>query len=127
MDEVVLDASALLALLNRERGHEKVAAVLAKAKVSAVNLAEVGARLVGKGQPIAQVSGTLDGLGAEVIPFDEKQALETIRLHPLTRSLKLSLSDRACLALARMLRLPAMTTDRAWANLHIGVVVEVIR
>ncbi len=125
--EFVLDASAILALLQGEKGHEKVAVVAGVAKVSAVNLAEVGARLINKGQSLAQARTTLDRIGFDVVPFDQEQAFETARLRPLTRSLGLSLSDRACLALARLLRLPAMTTDRAWADLHLGVQITVIR
>jgi PIN domain nuclease of toxin-antitoxin system len=79
------------------------------------------------GDTLANTTAQLDSLGVEVIPFDEKQAIEVARLRPLTRSLSLSLSDRACLALARQLRLPAMTTDRAWTRLQIGVQVIAIR
>lgn len=125
--DVVLDASALLALLQHEPGHEKVAAVLDRSKVSAVNLAEAGSHLTNLGKPIAQARWALVNLNLHVVPFDDEQAMETARLRPLTRSLGLSLSDRACLALARLLRVPAMTTDRAWAKLNIGVQVRVIR
>ncbi|MBA3425206.1 MAG: PIN domain-containing protein, partial [Rubrobacter sp.] len=45
MSEVVLDASALLALLNREPGHEEVARIVPDAAISAVNLSEVAAKL----------------------------------------------------------------------------------
>jgi PIN domain nuclease of toxin-antitoxin system len=39
----------------------------------------------------------------------------------------LSLGDRACLALARMRRLPAVTADRAWARLDLGIAIELVR
>jgi ribonuclease VapC len=124
--EVVLDASALLALIQGEPGHEKIAAVLHRSKVSAVNLAEAGSHLTNLGQPIAEARSALATLNLDIVPFDDEQAMETARLRPLTRPLGLSLSDRACLALARKLRLPAMTTDRAWGRLDIGVQVTVI-
>jgi PIN domain nuclease of toxin-antitoxin system len=127
MTEHVLDASAMLALLRREKGYEKVASVVRTSKASTVNLAEVGSYLMNAGDTLANTTAQLDSLGVEVIPFDEKQAIEVARLRPLTRSLSLSLSDRACLALARQLRLPAMTTDRAWTRLQIGVQVIAIR
>lgn len=127
MTEHVLDASAMLALLRREKGYEKVAAVVAISKASTVNLAEVGSHLMNAGESLANTKAQLDSLGVEVMPFDEEQAIETARLRPLTRSLSLSLSDRACLALARQLRLPAMTTDRAWGKVNVGVQVTVIR
>jgi len=127
MTEHVLDASALLALLRREKGYEKVAAVVAVSKVSAVNLAEAGSNLASAGATSVHMQAQLDSLGVDVVPFDEEQAIETARLRPLTRSLGLSLGDRACLALARTLRLPAMTTDRAWSDLNIGIQVALIR
>ncbi len=127
MSEFVLDASAVLALLQREKGHEEVVAVVGEAKVSAVNLAEVGSQLADKGRPMTQVRATLDGLGLDIVPFDEEQAFEVARLRPLTRSLGLSLGDRACLALAVLRGVPAMTADRTWSALRLGIDVRVIR
>lgn len=127
MTEVVLDASAIIALLGREKGFEKVAAVLHTARISAVNLAEAGSHLTESGYSLARTRTLLGELHLDIVPFDDEQAMETARLRPLTRSLGLSLSDRACLALARLLRVPAMTTDRAWGRLNIGVQVKVIR
>jgi PIN domain nuclease of toxin-antitoxin system len=127
MDEYVLDASAILALLQNEKGAEKVVPVVRRSKVSAVNLAEVGSRLTNSGKSVAQASTALEGLGLNTIVFDEEQAMETARLRPLTRSLQLSLSDRACLALAKLRHLPVMTTDRAWAKLNLGIQITVIR
>ncbi len=125
--EVVLDASAILALLKQEKGHEKVAAVVEHARASAVNIAEACSYLTNLGQSISQARSTLVRLAIDVVPFDEEQAMETARLRPLTRSLQLSLSDRACLALAKLRRLPVMTTDRAWAKLNLGIQITVIR
>ncbi len=127
MNEYVLDASAILALLQNERGAEKVMPVIRRSKVSTVNLAEVGSRLTNAGRTVAQTRSALEGLGLNTVDFDEEQAMETARLRPLTRPLGLSLSDRACLALARLRRLPVMTTDRAWAKLNLGIQVTVIR
>ncbi len=125
--EVVLDASAVIALFEREKGFEKVAAVLTRASMSAVNLAEAGSHLTNSGHTATESRTMLSGLNLQIVPFDQDQAIEVARLRPLTRSLGLSLSDRACLALARLLRLPAMTADRVWGKLHIGVQVTVIR
>ena len=127
MAEVVLDASAILALLRREKGFEKVEAVADSASVSAVNLAEVGSYFTEAGQPIAKVKTILQALRMRIVPFDEDQAIEAARLQPLTQHLGLSLADRACLGLARLRREPAMTTDRAWRTLSLGIDVNVIR
>jgi PIN domain nuclease of toxin-antitoxin system len=125
--EVVLDASAILALLRREPGFERVAEVVGEARVSAVNLAEVGSFLVKAGQPVAEMRATLESLRLAVVDFDEEQAIEAARLRPLTMGIGLSLGDRACLALAGLRRLPAVTADRSWGTLKLGVDVTVIR
>ncbi|MDM7324085.1 MAG: hypothetical protein P3W93_003650 [Thermus sp.] len=67
------------------------------------------------------------GQALQVLPFTEEDALLSARLRPLTRSLGLSLGDRACLALASRLRLPVLTADATWAELSVGIEVEVIR
>jgi ribonuclease VapC len=125
--KVVLDSSAILALLRREPGFEKVAAVMDDAAVSAVNLAEVGSFLAKAGHSLAELRATLDSLRLAVVDFDEQQAIEAARLRPLTLRLGLSLGDRACLALAGLRGLPAVTTDRSWAGLGLGIDVSVVR
>ena len=127
MSEAVLDASALLALLNSEPGAEKVAAVLSGAMISAVNLSEVVAKLAEVGMPEASIREALDGLALEVMPFDREQAYVAGHLRPLTRSAGLSLGDRACLGLAQRLGLPVVTTDSVWADLGLELDVQVVR
>jgi PIN domain nuclease of toxin-antitoxin system len=63
----------------------------------------------------------------EVVSFDREQAYEAGLLRPLTRGAGLSLGDRACLALARRLGLPAFTADRSLEGLGVGIEVQVIR
>lgn len=124
----VLDASALLALLNRESGSEQVANVVAEgAAISTVNLSEVVAKLGEAGMPEELVHEVLDLLGLEVIAFDIEQAYQSGLLRVLTRRAGLSFGDRACLVLARKLDLPALTTDRAWQDVDVGVTVQVLR
>ncbi|MBI2872580.1 MAG: type II toxin-antitoxin system VapC family toxin [Chloroflexi bacterium] len=112
MPEAVLDASALLALLNAEPGAEVVAAALPQAAISAVNLSEVVAKLADAGMPEAAVREALQGLALDVVPFDTDQAYEAGLLRSSTRGVGLSLGDRACLGLARRLNVPALTADR---------------
>jgi PIN domain nuclease of toxin-antitoxin system len=127
VSDVVLDASAVIALLKGERGAEVVRAALPEAIVSAVNYAEVGSYLASVGLGRAEILAVLGGTRLAVVPFDEAQALEVVRLRPLTRSLGLSLGDRACLALAGLRRLTALTADEGWADLDLGIDVRVIR
>jgi PIN domain nuclease of toxin-antitoxin system len=127
MSEVVLDASAVLALLNQESGSEAVSQLLDRAAISTVNLSEVIAKLAEAGVPQVAAVQILDNLNLEVISFDQAQAIEAGMLRPITKSLGLSLGDRSCLALGLALNQPVITTDRQWANLSLAIEIRVIR
>lgn len=124
---VVLDASAVLALLHDEPGAGAVEAVLGEAVVSTVNWAEVAGLLDARGLPPAPVRETIEALGIEVRAFGAEDADRTGELHAATRGAGLSLGDRACLALARSLGAPALTADRAWLDVEFGVEVRALR
>ena len=125
----VLDASALLCLINGEPGAERVAGVLSAAAISAVNLAEVASKLNELGADADTARALLAPLHLAVVPFDEGAALATGALRAATRGRGLSLGDRACLALATRRAAVALTTDKAWADLgkRLGVAVEMLR
>lgn len=127
MPETVLDASALLALMNGEEGADAVAAVLPGAAASAVNISEVVAKLVKAGMPRKAIRDALQALPLDVVSFDQEQAYEAGLLRPSTRGVGLSLGDRACLSLALRLALPALTADRTWQQLAVGAKVRLIR
>jgi PIN domain nuclease of toxin-antitoxin system len=113
----VLDASAILALLNREAGGVKVAEHVDGAKVSAVNAAEVASKLFDVGLPVSLARAAISALGIEVVDFDQEQAWAVARLRSATKELGLSLGDRACLGLGLALGEVAVTADRSWSNL----------
>lgn len=127
MAKVVLDASAILALLHREAGADVVAQHLTGAMVSAVNVAEAGSRLIDNGMSDLDVRSVLAALGLEVAVFDADMAYQSAYLRRVTREKGLSLGDRACLALAAAEKLPTLTADRVWAELDVGVEVRLIR
>lgn len=111
----MLDASALLAYLQRESGFERVGDALRQgAACSAVNAAEVYAKALSRGIDPDEVSARLQALGLEIISFDESDARLAARLHRRLQGLGLSLADRACLVLSAKLGRYALTTDRAW-------------
>lgn len=124
---IVLDASALLAFLFREQGHEAVAPMLDRAAMSTVNLAEVLARFARDGHDVAAVRQRLEAGAVEWVPFDAAQAQICADLMPATRPAGLSLGDRACLALALSRGCEAVTADRAWSGVDVGVAIRVIR
>ena len=127
MSKAVIDASAVLALVNAEPGAKAVAALLPGAHISAVNYSEVVAKLADAGMPPEAVDGALGGLGLDVVPFAREQARLAGLMRPKTRHAGLSLGDRACLALAIQQKAPAYTTDSVWATVKVGVEIRVIR
>jgi ribonuclease VapC len=124
---VVLDASALLAVLRAEPGADRVEPRLEGAGIGAVNLSEVVAKLDQDGVPEPEIHRAIGRLDLDVHAFDAKQAYAAGVLRRKTRALGLSFGDRACLSLAQRLGAVALTADRAWARLDIGVAIEVIR
>ena len=124
---VVLDASAVLAVLNSEPGAEMVKDVLMGGSISATNFSEVIAKLVDNGLDDGDAIGVLDALPLTVHPVDVVQARRAGLLRRQTRKHGLSFGDRTCLALAVTLGFPVMTADRAWTELDLGVEVTVIR
>ncbi len=125
----VLDASAVLALLYREPGHDQVAGLLDGAVVCTVNWTEIVQKLAQRGHPdpSAAVEG-VRSLGVHVLPFTPADAVCAGLLWSRTRSAGLSLGDRACLAVAQ--GIPegvAVTADQAWIGLDQEVTVQLIR
>lgn len=124
---LVLDASALLALLYLEPGSEVVEEAIPGALISTVNFSEVAAKLADKGMPESVVEETLSNIEVEIHPFDSAAAVQAGMLRPLTRDLGLSFGDRACIALGMQLSLPVLTADRNWSDLDLAVEVRQIR
>jgi ribonuclease VapC len=128
MNSIVLDASALLAVLNREAGAEMLTPrLLSAATSSTVNLAEVQAKLVDRGlSPRDAWEATLSPI-REATAFNAEHARTAGSLVAQTRALGLSLGDRACLALGLALKAPVYTADRSWRSLKLGIRIHVIR
>ena len=94
--------------------------------MSAVNVAEVAAKLNADGWEDADVPLVFEGI--DIVPFDTRQALLSGRYRQATRHLGLGLGGRACLAVAHAAQAPALTADRVWGSLRIeGVKVMCIR
>lgn len=124
---IALDASTVLAVVNSEPGAEMVQNAWADAAVSAVNYSEAIAKLVETGFDDAEAIGILEALPITVHALDIAQARRAGLLRRQTREHGLSLGNRACLALAMVLGLPAMTADHDWIDLDLGIEIVVIR
>jgi ribonuclease VapC len=127
VNDVVLDASALLAMLRGEPGAERVEPRLEGACIGAVNLSEVVAKLIEDDVPEAELRRAIDRLELDVHAFEARHAYLAGFLRKSTRALGLSFGDRACLALAQSLGALALTADRSWSRLDLGIAIEVIR
>lgn len=128
MNSIVLDASALLAVLNGESGAERLTPELLSTAVSStVNLAEVQSKLVVRGLNSRDAwEATLSPI-REAMVFTPEHAKTAGDLIARTRSLGLSLGDRACLALALALGAPVYTSDKSWKKLNLGLRMHIIR
>ena len=127
MSSCVLDSSAIIALLDEERGADVVWSVLHRSAVSTVNLAEVYTKLNERGQDgrtaVALIVASLD----QVEPYTHEQAVVTGVLRERTSKAGLSLGDRACLALALSLNAEVYTSDQAWRRVKVGCTINFIR
>ena len=127
IEDIVADASAILAALRNEPFSNVDPRRLVGATISAVNICEVLSKLYDDGLNDTQAHTAVSTMDLRVVPFDGAQARAAGRLRSLTRQAGLSLGDRACLALGDKLGCSVVTADRVWASLEIGVEILVIR
>ena len=126
MSSLVYDTSAILAYLQLERGWEIVnAALMGAGYMSDVNLGELVAKLAEAGMSRNEIEETIDRLNLTFVAFDSESAYLTGLLRPATKSIGLSLGDRACLALGIQQRSPVLTADRAWRRVPLDVDVQI--
>jgi len=129
-NSAVLDASAVLAYLQAEKGSEQVERLLTEEGdviISAANYAEVVSKLCDVGMPESKIQVVLENLELRVMPVDEEQALLIGLLRIKTKKFGLSLGDRACIALGESLNLSIFTTDKQWDNIDSCVKITQLR
>ncbi|HEX7882118.1 MAG TPA: type II toxin-antitoxin system VapC family toxin [Afipia sp.] len=126
MSEFVLDASALLAMLNEEPGGAKVADNIASARICVINYAEVISHFIRLGMPERDIDAMLVPLPMEVVPADKGLGKIAGRLRRVTAQAGLSLGDRFCLALALRDGLRAWTADKVWKTVEKDVEVDIV-
>jgi PIN domain nuclease of toxin-antitoxin system len=129
MTDIVLDASAVLAMVYGEPGgikvHSAILSPLFSVSISAINWCEVLTKLNQK-SPIMSAARMASILpGVEVVPFSQVEAEEAASLAKSCPSI--SLGDRACLALASSLNAAAWTTEKIWAQIPVSAKLEMLR
>ncbi|MEM1244073.1 MAG: type II toxin-antitoxin system VapC family toxin [Pseudomonadota bacterium] len=127
MNKVVFDSSAIIALLNQEKGFDIVEKYLSNCIISAVNLSEAVVVLMKVGISQKQAEDMLIELIEEIVPFDQQQAFVAAKLRIPTKNYGLSLGDRACLALGLIKKLTVITADKIWMKLKLNIKVQCIR
>ena len=128
MSKIILDASALLALLKNEPGADKVEGLLGQIVMSSVNVSETATILLGSEMSSQEVQECLSPLISVIVPFDEEQAFYAADLRKQTKSKGLSLGDRACIALGMKMKLPVYTADKIWQDLQLDALeIKLIR
>ena len=128
---LVLDASAVIALVRDEPGADTVRELLATSEssslssgyLSAVNLTEVIQELEGHTPFVIEAPQPV----IATVSYDVEHARVAAAMHRETRKAGLGIADRACLALAKLMSLPAVTADRLWSEVDVGVEVIQIR
>lgn len=128
MNNTVLDASALLALIQQEQGAEIIKPLLKFSVMSAVNIAECLTALQRTGVSPQEALILITDIIATIVPFDIEQAGYVAELQSKVQHKGLSLGDRACIALGIKLQVPIYTADRIWAELQLdGADIKLIR
>jgi ribonuclease VapC len=96
--------------------------------LNAVNYAEVIQKLAQHGHPApVEAADVVRSLGATVLAVNADDAVRAAQMWSATRSAGLSLGDRFCLAVAA--GVPngrAVTADRCWTTVDVGVPVDLI-
>ena len=116
---VILDASALIAFVYAEKGHDVVAKVLHCAVMSTVNISEVIKYMINCNAEKSEIDLMLDKSLHKIMDFDRNQSYYAAELNTLTKTFGLSLADRACLALSLRTGYPIYTADKIWKQLQI--------
>ena len=119
MNKVILDSSALLALIKNEEGSSVVEELLGSIIMSSINISEVASILLDSEMDTEQVSKAIEPFIDSIIDFDFEYSILCASLKKSTKHLGLSLGDRACISLGIKLELPIYTADKIWAELKL--------
>ncbi|MFE4961681.1 type II toxin-antitoxin system VapC family toxin [Streptomyces sp. NPDC056660] len=124
---LVLDSSAVLAWVFREKGADFVEELLPQAAMSTANFAEVTAVCLRRGylHPPEQLHQDLMALGLGIEPTSVGQAVRAGRLIHQSYAERqhyggrtLALGDALCIALGESLNRPLVTGDTLWKDME---------
>jgi len=126
-EKAILDASALLALIQEEPGSNVIKPLLKNSVMSTVNVAEVLTSLQRVNILPEEGLDYISLLINEIVDFDVDQAKEAADLYSKVKHKGLSLGDRACLALGLKYKAKIYTADKVWKDIHPELDIRLIR
>jgi|GEM_PF-6067016 len=86
MSKVVVDASALLALIKNESGAQVVEELLGNIIMSSVNVSEVASILLDSEMSTKEAEEVIEPFINSIVPFDFKQSIECASLKKITKT-----------------------------------------
>ena len=127
MSSVVLDASAVTAVLRKEPGYENVIPRLRGSLISSVNLAEVTCLSQARGSSAEFDELAIRQMQITEVPFDRDLRRIVSFIYGKTLGGSVGFADRTCMALGLLKGLPVITGDREWLDYDVGVEVQLFR
>jgi PIN domain nuclease of toxin-antitoxin system len=124
--KTIFDTSAFLAIINNEPGSEIAQQNISSAGMSTINIAEVITYLVRNGYTDNTNLQRIINL-IKPIPLETTIAIAAGKMVSITKTLGLSLGDRACLATAQSLQRPVYTADKKWSEIANQIGVQIIQ
>lgn len=122
----IIDASTLLAVLHKEPGADDARSHIRGSLLSAVNLTEVYQGAI-EANVLYLAKALISAAQIKVIAFDEVQAEIAAEIKQRTKGMKLSLADRACLALGVHKKGVVVTADQIWDSLGLDLEIVLFR
>ena len=124
---IVLDSSAVLAVLLNEPGADRAEAAFEQGVITAASLTEILSKALKFGFDLQSAYERVVSFGLTVHPVDEAQAFLAAEISKAPRELNLSLGDRLCIALAMTLRVELLTGDTGMSLYDAGIPITKFR
>ena len=126
---IVIDSSAVLAVLRNEKGADVAIDMMQHGVISAINLGEVVQVQLRDGISRTEIEQAMDEWDIPVVNVDAELAYMAAEMRATALVKGMSQADCICLALAKREGVAALTGDRKWAGIAdaIGVEVRLIR
>lgn len=123
----VIDSSVFLAAINKEPGGDKLAEYLDDSVIPVTTYTEIVTRLLDAEMTFDEAEDLMSSFGQPTIDVTFSLARRAAEFRSATRENGLSMGDRICLAVAESLGATAVTADREWARVNLGIPIELIR